>query len=620
MKLKSNKFLWCCLTMVIILIPLSSSASIVGSNSNEMYFSIPANSFCDQSHKLDISLVLTNVNTGSVEATLALYKQDGSALTTVGTSNNGINSTITPGTAITIASNNTAFYHLSYGGQVSNCTDRVFLGKIVLNSGTVGSVLASGWINGTNGNTPIIINSGQRWDVSVSATPTITPTPTLAPTATPVPTVTPTPTPSFFTDDITIMMTSATAPAPNVVTDSSANYFHAGWEEWKAFNHNNDQGGSWVTEDYSSLPQWIMYDFGSGNQKNVKKYRLTSGNSFTNDIVSGSLPKSWTFEGSNTGSALEAEWTILDSRTNETNWGSKEARSFTINNNNSYRYYRVNITLNNGNTSYTSIGEVEMMLQDVYAPQAITNLSLGTVTSTTIPLAWTSTGDDGNEGLASSNDIRYSTSAITELNWASATQVSGEPITAISGISQSMTISGLTPNTSYYFAIKTIDQAGNVSNISNVPNATTPQFDYTNVVPTMTSSTAPSGIVSASNFAYNPYLSFDHSGADYGWIPATSGFNWIGYEFTTSKTIKRYTITVSNQPTRSPKSWTFEGWDGSAWVVLNTQTNITSWSAYEKKIFDISNNTAYIKYRLNISLENSAQVIINELELMTQNP
>ena len=36
-----------------------------------------------------------------------------------------------------------------------------------------------------------------------------------------------------------------------------------------------------------------------------------------------------------------------------------------------------------------------------------------------------------------------------------------------------MTVSGLLPNTTYYFAIKSTDEAGNISALSNIANATT---------------------------------------------------------------------------------------------------------------------------------------------------
>ena len=85
----------------------------------------------------------------------------------------------------------------------------------------------------------------------------------------------------------------------------------------------------------------------------------------------------------------------------------------------------------------------------------MSNLATSNPTSSSITLTWTAPGDDGSTGTATTYDIRYSTSAITEGNWASATQVTGEPTPAAAGTNQTMVVSGLSPSTTYYFAIKT---------------------------------------------------------------------------------------------------------------------------------------------------------------------
>ncbi|RED56597.1 fibronectin type III domain-containing protein [Cohnella lupini] len=110
---------------------------------------------------------------------------------------------------------------------------------------------------------------------------------------------------------------------------------------------------------------------------------------------------------------------------------------------------------------------------DTTAPSAITNLSAGTATSTSVPLSWTAPGDDGNTGTAAVYDIRYSTSTITSGNWSSAVQASGEPTPAAAGTSQSFTLTGLSANTTYYVAIRARDEAANESGLSNVASKTT---------------------------------------------------------------------------------------------------------------------------------------------------
>ena len=110
---------------------------------------------------------------------------------------------------------------------------------------------------------------------------------------------------------------------------------------------------------------------------------------------------------------------------------------------------------------------------DATAPATITNLAASGPTASSVNLAWTAPGDDGSTGTATLYDVRYSTSTITTGNWASATQATGEPTPSVAGSSESMTVSGLDPSTTCYFAIKTSDEVPNESSISNVPNETT---------------------------------------------------------------------------------------------------------------------------------------------------
>jgi len=101
-------------------------------------------------------------------------------------------------------------------------------------------------------------------------------------------------------------------------------------------------------------------------------------------------------------------------------------------------------------------------------------LSITARTDSTITLGWAAVGNDSLTGTATSYDVRMSTSAITAGNFASATAVTGVPAPAVSGTAQSVTVKNLSRRVTYWFAIKAADAAGNVSAISNVPSATTP--------------------------------------------------------------------------------------------------------------------------------------------------
>ena len=83
-------------------------------------------------------------------------------------------------------------------------------------------------------------------------------------------------------------------------------------------------------------------------------------------------------------------------------------------------------------------------------------------------LEWTAPGDDGTVGTAASYEVRMSQSPITAGNWGSASVVSGPPNPQSAGTRQGLWVRGLSRGTTYYFAIKTTDDAGNVAPISNV--------------------------------------------------------------------------------------------------------------------------------------------------------
>jgi hypothetical protein len=145
--------------------------------------------------------------------------------------------------------------------------------------------------------------------------------------------------------------------------------------------------------------------------------------------------------------------------------------------------------------------------------------------------------------------------------------------------------------------------------------------NYTsNLIPTMTSNTAPSGVVntSGSRSGYYPYSAFDKNNTTM-WA-SDSPVCWILYQFTTSKKICKYTMrSYDITSTDTPKSWTFEGSNnGSAWTVLDTQSNVTSWASGVKKEFPFTNTTGYTYYRINISANNGNTnfTSITEIEMM----
>ncbi|MBM3317971.1 MAG: SUMF1/EgtB/PvdO family nonheme iron enzyme, partial [Candidatus Eisenbacteria bacterium] len=121
---------------------------------------------------------------------------------------------------------------------------------------------------------------------------------------------------------------------------------------------------------------------------------------------------------------------------------------------------------------------------DIWPPAAIDDLAARLSSTTAVELSWTAPGDDGRAGTAERYDLRWSPAPITEASWAAATDVIRRPIPREAGTRQHVPLDGLAAGQTYYFAMKTIDEAGLVSELSNVavarmtaPSLTSPSVD-----------------------------------------------------------------------------------------------------------------------------------------------
>lgn len=131
----------------------------------------------------------------------------------------------------------------------------------------------------------------------------------------------------------------------------------------------------------------------------------------------------------------------------------------------------------------------------------------------------------------------------------------------------------------------------------------------TNLIPEMTSNTAPSGVARASSVytsAYEPWQAFNSTDTDLYWNAITNT-GWIEYQFPEKMIVDKYALKARQSLDYNdamPKAWTFEGFDGAAWVVLDTRTAQTAWGINEVRTFLFANTVAYSKYRLNVSANN----------------
>ncbi len=107
-------------------------------------------------------------------------------------------------------------------------------------------------------------------------------------------------------------------------------------------------------------------------------------------------------------------------------------------------------------------------------PSRVTDLAVTQVTSASVTLRWTAPNGGSPTMMAYSYDMRGAASPIDESNWAGALEIDGEPGPVPIGATQTMVITGVPPDTTLYFALRTSNPAGLWSEVSNSPAAVVP--------------------------------------------------------------------------------------------------------------------------------------------------
>jgi len=146
-------------------------------------------------------------------------------------------------------------------------------------------------------------------------------------------------------NSVTPVMTSNTAPAFYIASVST--FASASFDAWRAFD--SDTSSRWIT---NAVPTgWIQLFFGTA--QTVKTYSITS-------FIDIRAPKDWTLLGSDTG-AFAGEEAVLDTQTGIV-FGAVETKYFSANG--SYKYYRLDVTANNGGSNL-QVAEVVFYDNDI---------------------------------------------------------------------------------------------------------------------------------------------------------------------------------------------------------------------------------------------------------------
>jgi hypothetical protein len=134
-----------------------------------------------------------------------------------------------------------------------------------------------------------------------------------------------------------------------------------------------------------------------------------------------------------------------------------------------------------------------------------------------IGLEWTAGGDDGETGRAAYYEMRYAggppsgaDSASIGAWWGGAAPVGGMPAPSLSGATDSVRVTGLTPGTTYYFVIRAVDDGGNRSSFSNIAQGSTLYCDAPTAAPAGFQATADTGRVDLGWSGSDPLATVTH--------------------------------------------------------------------------------------------------------------
>ncbi len=137
------------------------------------------------------------------------------------------------------------------------------------------------------------------------------------------------------------------------------------------------------------------------------------------------------------------------------------------------------------------------------------------------------------------------------------------------------------------------------------------------LVPVLGADNSSVSVSGAYDSTYAGWKAFDSSLSSM-WISAVGQTPaWIGYEWSNSRYVDSYAITYANGSitTRSPKIWQLQGWNGAAWITVDSRSNEINWSGFETRNYTVQTPGSYSKYRLVVADDNDTRTGVEVISL-----
>ena len=141
------------------------------------------------------------------------------------------------------------------------------------------------------------------------------------------------------------------------------------------------------------------------------------------------------------------------------------------------------------------------------------------------------------------------------------------------------------------------------------------------IIPQMNGWVSEEGSVDCSSYLiderFAAWRAFDNGSSS--WLTDSSTSGWVSFKFNEEKTVSSYSIkgsTVSVDLNRTPRSWTFEGWNGNAWEIIDERSDVSNWELGEVKFYEFENSKGFVEYRINVTQNNGGNLLrIDEIEM-----